>query len=104
MNDDTAFAAQAKLLALLANEKRLLIASHILDEEMSVNELAEKVRLSQSALSQHLAKFRAAKAVTTRRDAQTVYYSTSHEGVQKILEVLEQLFERTTATKMAKSI
>ncbi|MDM9623245.1 metalloregulator ArsR/SmtB family transcription factor [Rhizobium sp. S96] len=104
MNDDTALAAQAKLLALLANEKRLLIASHILDEEMSVNELAEKVGLSQSALSQHLAKFRAAKAVTTRRDAQTVYYSTSHEGVQKILEVLEQLFERKTATKMAKSI
>ncbi|OCJ12890.1 transcriptional regulator [Rhizobium sp. AC44/96] len=104
MNDDTALAAQAKLLALLANEKRLLIASHILDEEMSVNELAEKVGLSQSALSQHLAKFRAAKAVTTRRDAQTVYYSTSHEGVQKILEVLEQLFERKTATKMGKSI
>lgn len=104
MNDDTAFAAQAKLLALLSNEKRLLIAAHMLDEELSVNELAEKVGLSQSALSQHLAKFRAANAVTTRRDAQTVYYSTSHEGVQKILELLGQLFDRQPATKVAKSI
>ncbi len=104
MNDDIAVAAQAKLLALLANEKRLLIASYLLDDELSVNELADKVGLSQSSLSQHLAKFRSAKAVTTRRDAQTVYYSTSHEGVQRILEVLEQLFQPTAVTKVAKSI
>lgn len=104
MNDDTAFVAQAKLLALLANEKRLLIASHLLDDELSVNELADKVGLSQSSLSQHLARFRAVNAVTTRREAQTVYYSTSHEGVQKILEVLEQLFQPTAVTKVAKSI
>jgi DNA-binding transcriptional ArsR family regulator len=104
MSDDTAVAAQTKLLALLANEKRLLIASHLLDNEISVNELADKVGLSQSALSQHLAKFRAAKAVTTRRDAQTVYYSTSHEGVQKILELLGQLFERKTGTKTTKAM
>lgn len=93
MHDDSAFAEQAKLLALLANEKRLLIASHILSGELSVNELAEKVGLSQSALSQHLAKFRAAKVVTTRRDAQTIYYSTSHVGVRKLLEVVSQIFE-----------
>jgi len=93
MHDDSAFAEQAKLLALLANEKRLLIASNILSGELSVNELAEKVGLSQSALSQHLAKFRAAKVVTTRRDAQTIYYSTSHVGVRKLLEVVSQLFE-----------
>ncbi|MBW9114025.1 winged helix-turn-helix transcriptional regulator [Rhizobium cauense] len=104
MRDDTAFVEQASLLSLLANEKRLLIAAHILDEELSVNELAEKVGLSQSALSQHLAKFRAAKVVTTRRDAQTVYYSTSHPGVRKILEVLGQLFERGGTTKLARAI
>ncbi|WP_296435892.1 MULTISPECIES: ArsR/SmtB family transcription factor [unclassified Rhizobium] len=104
MNEKTAIAARAELLALLANEKRLLIASHILNRELSVNELAEKVSLSQSALSQHLAKFRAAKAVTTRRDAQTVYYSTSHEGVQKVLEVLKELFEPAADIRIKRSL
>jgi len=102
MYDDTAFVDQAKLLALLANDKRLLIASCISVEELSVNELAARIGLSQSALSQHLAKFRAANAVTTRRDAQTVYYSTSHHGIQKILEVLKELsrHDKSRATKL----
>jgi DNA-binding transcriptional ArsR family regulator len=77
------------LLTLLANEKRLAIASHILREVLSVNELAEKV-----GLSQHLARFRAARVVTTRRDAQTIYYSTSDHGIRKLLEAVEQILAK----------
>ncbi len=94
MHSDTEFVEEAKLLTLLANEKRLLIASHILRAELSVNELAEKVGLSQSALSQHLARFRAARVVTTRRDAQTIYYSTSDHGIRRVLEALEQILAK----------
>lgn len=92
MTIDASFVEKAKLLALLGNDKRLLIASLISREELSVGELADKVGLSQSSLSQHLAKFREAKAVTTRRDAQTVYYSTTHTGVRKILETVDEIF------------
>ncbi|TIO38132.1 MAG: transcriptional regulator, partial [Mesorhizobium sp.] len=49
----------AAFLTLMGNEKRLLIVSYLIEGEMSVGAIAEKVQLSQSALSQHLAKLRA---------------------------------------------
>jgi len=60
----------ATFLTLMGNEKRLLIVSYLIDGEMSVGAIAEKVQLSQSALSQHLAKLRALDLVETRRDRQ----------------------------------
>jgi len=59
-----------------------------------VNELADKVGLSQSALSQHLARFRAARVVTTRREAQTIYYSTSDDSIRRVLETVGEIFAR----------
>jgi len=91
MHSDTNFHEEARLLALLANEKRLVIASLLLDNELNVGELAKRVGLSQSALSQHLARLREGNIVTTRRDAQTIYYSTTHYGVRKILSTLNEI-------------
>ena len=102
MTDDLDFAEQAKLLALLANEKRLLIASCILNEELNVRDLAEKVGLSQSALSQHLARFREAGVVETRRDAQTIYYSSSDSGIRRIIQALNQIYDPSYKTAGAK--
>ena len=59
------------LLDAMANESRLCILDILTRGEMSVGRLSEAVGLSQSALSQHLAKLRNAQLVTTRRDAQT---------------------------------
>ena len=64
----------ARLLKLLANEQRLTVLCRLSGGEMSVTELGEYVALSQSALSQHSAKLRADGIVSTRRDAQTIYY------------------------------
>ena len=50
----------SRLLALMANPKRLLILCRLLEGDMTVGALAEAVALSQSALSQHLAKLREA--------------------------------------------
>ena len=77
-NDELAVhaAAAARLLKLVANERRLLILCRLASAgEASVGELARIVGLSQSALSQHLAKLRRDSLVRTRRDAQTIYYS-----------------------------
>ncbi|MCI1012218.1 winged helix-turn-helix transcriptional regulator, partial [Pseudomonas oryzihabitans] len=49
----------------LANNKRLLILCKLLHNEMSVGALAKAIDLSQSALSQHLAKLRALDLVST---------------------------------------
>jgi DNA-binding transcriptional ArsR family regulator len=82
----------AKLLKLLSNEKRLLIICTLYNEEKSVGELEEIVGLSQSALSQHLAKLRRDKIVSTRRKAQTIYYSISDDSVAVLLEALYKLY------------
>src|SRR6476661_1031153 len=65
----------ADMLRALANERRLMILCKLVEwGEANVTQLAEAVGLSQSALSQHLAKMREEGIVAFRRDAQTVWY------------------------------
>jgi ArsR family transcriptional regulator, virulence genes transcriptional regulator len=82
----------ADLLSAMSNAKRLLILCNLIEGEMPVGQLAETVGLSQSALSQHLAKLRARKLVSTRRDAQTIYYSIASESVYRVLETIGDIF------------
>jgi ArsR family transcriptional regulator, virulence genes transcriptional regulator len=86
----------ADFLLLLSNDKRLLVLCELLTaKELSVNDLAERVELSQSALSQHLARLRAEGLVETRRDAQTIYYRlVKDERVVRTLALLQKLFCR----------
>lgn len=63
----------------------------ISEQEVGVGDLAKKVGLSQSALSQHLARLRNEQLVVTRRDAQNVYYSTNHAGFRTILNSLKSI-------------
>jgi DNA-binding transcriptional ArsR family regulator len=82
----------ARFLAILGNGKRLAILCLLVDGEMSVGAIAEKVQLSQSALSQHLAKLRGEELVSTRRVRQTIYYSCRSEQVKEVLDTLDGLF------------
>jgi DNA-binding transcriptional ArsR family regulator len=80
-------------LRLLANEKRLLALCQLAQAgEMSVGALAEAVGLSQSALSQHLSLLRADDVVTTRRDAQTLYYRISDTRITELLGSLRSIY------------
>jgi DNA-binding transcriptional ArsR family regulator len=87
--------AAATFLTLMGNEKRLTIVSHLLEGEMSVGAIADKVSLSQSALSQHLAKLRALELVETRRDRQMIYYSCKSDAVRALLRMLDDVFGET---------
>ncbi len=82
----------SQLLTLLANPHRLCILCTLLDGERSVTSLEEVVDLSQSALSQHLAKLREGGVVSTRREAQSIYYSVADGRAARVLEVLAELF------------
>jgi len=82
----------ASLLKALANRSRLLILCRLTEGEISVNELARSVGLSQSALSQHLARLRARGLVRTRRDAQTIYYELTGEEAPCIMGALSDLY------------
>jgi DNA-binding transcriptional ArsR family regulator len=83
----------AQLLKLLANEKRLLILCFLAARgEMTVGELVDVVKLSQSALSQHLGKLRADGLVAFRRTAQTLHYRVADKRALQVLQVLKQIY------------
>jgi DNA-binding transcriptional ArsR family regulator len=83
----------AQLLKMLANEKRLLILCFLaVRGEMTVGELVGVVKLSQSALSQHLAKLRADGLVEFRRTSQTLHYRVADERALRLLQVLKEIY------------
>ncbi|WP_299620312.1 metalloregulator ArsR/SmtB family transcription factor [Pelagibius sp.] len=89
----------SRLLKAMGNERRLIILCHLSEREHSVTELCRLVGLSQSALSQHLAKLRRDNLVKTRRSAQTVFYSVSSPEVGKMLIALSDLFASCAAAR-----
>jgi len=82
----------AAILKQLSNPHRLMILCSITDGELTVGDLNEKVDLSQSALSQHLAKLRESNIVSTRRESQTIYYKIANPKIKNLLAVLQEQF------------
>jgi ArsR family transcriptional regulator len=80
------------ILKQLSNPYRLMVLCCLADGELTVGDLNEQIDLSQSALSQHLAKLRDSKIVTTRRESQTIYYRIANPNIKSLLEVLQQKF------------
>ena len=85
-------ASASRLLRSMSNDRRLSILLLLRSKEMPVGEIAETIKLSQSALSQHLAILRADGLVKTRRQAQSIFYSLKSEAATAVLENLEVLF------------
>lgn len=82
----------AGLLRALSNEKRLMILCQLGDREMSVGQMLPLVGLSQSALSQHLAKLREEALVATRREGTTIFYRVAEPAVLKVIAVLAEVY------------
>jgi DNA-binding transcriptional ArsR family regulator len=82
----------AALLRLLGNEHRLLILCQLGDGELSVGQLQSLVGLSQSALSQHLARMREQGLLATRREAQTIYYRVADPAALRVIVTLAEIF------------
>ena len=85
--------AAAELLRALANEQRLLILCHLAaNRELSVSALGERIALSQSALSQHLARLREDGIVAFRREAQSIFYHIADDKAARLLTVLHEIY------------
>lgn len=83
----------AAMLRALANEQRLLILCHLFAAgELSVSGLGERMSLSQSALSQHLARLREDGIVAFRRQAQTLFYRIADDRAARLLGLLHELY------------
>jgi len=86
------------LLKAMSNQHRLMILCQLVPGEKCVGELEKVVGLSQSALSQHLARLRRDDLVKTRREAQTIYYQLAGEEASAVIETLYGLYCATEAT------
>ena len=76
----------SKILKSLSNQRRLEILTCLAEQELSVGQLERKIKISQSALSQHLGRLRRDEIVTTRREAQTIYYSLYNDKILNLLK------------------
>jgi DNA-binding transcriptional ArsR family regulator len=84
--------AAAGLLKSLANSSRLMVLCALVSREHTVGELEQLTGLSQSAISQHMARLREAGIVSTRRDAQRIFYSLDNAEVRAVLETLHSVY------------
>ena len=80
------------LMKTLGHKDRLLVLCNLAEGERAVGELANELNLSQSSLSQHLARMRNQGLVDTRRESQTIYYSLNDGDVRELIQSLYAIF------------
>jgi len=84
--------AASALLKSLANPSRLKVLCALVSREHTAGELEELTGLSQSAISQHLARLREEQVVATRREAQRIYYSLHSQEVAAVIATLHGIY------------
>lgn len=93
--DRSDLSTAANVLSLLSHPQRLEILCHLsTSPELSAGEIVQRIGLSQSATSQHLARLRKIGLLETRKEGQSVYYRIARKDVGRILEVLHELYCR----------
>lgn len=74
-----------EVFSMLADATRIRIILALREGELAVNQLAEATNKSQAAVSQHLAKLRLARIVTTRREGTRVFYRLANEHARQLV-------------------
>jgi ArsR family transcriptional regulator, virulence genes transcriptional regulator len=86
---------QASLCKVIGNSRRLLILWQLSNEELCVNEIANRVGSTLQNVSQHLNLLKKAGIVVTRREGQTIYYRLAdHECVRDCLAIHLQAVDK----------
>ena len=80
------------LMKTLGHKGRLMVLCQLASGEKSVGDLSESLGIPQSPLSQHLSRMRQEGLVSTRREAQTIFYSLKAEDARKVIECLYGLY------------
>lgn len=94
LDDMTQHAGEAAaMLKALAHPARLLVLCHLVDAgELAAGELGQRAGLSQSAMSQHLAKLRDQGLVETQRVGTAVRYRVADANAARLLALLHELY------------
>ena len=87
-----------RLLRAIGNQSRLIILCHLSQGECSVSDLHAALPLTQSALSQHLAKLRREGLVSDRRESRNIFYSLRPGPAERLLEALDDIYNGSDKT------
>ena len=86
----TEITRSVEIFKAFGNQTRYRILSVLFDNQLSVNEIANAVGLSQSAVSHQLKILRQARLICGIRDGQKINYRLADQHVQKIFEQLKE--------------
>ena len=85
------FSVAARTLKAMAHPVRIAIIDHLSREKrLSVNELKERLKITQSMTSQHLAQLRQAGILGATKEANLCYYYIADKNVLKLLHCIER--------------
>lgn len=97
MDDESFYCLHSELCKTLANAKRQMILNCLRDGEVTVGEIANRTKIPQATLSQHLSILRSRGVVKTRRSGASIYYTISNPKILQafdlITEVMRESFE-----------
>lgn len=91
-NGDDDIKRAARSLKAMAHPIRLKILCVLGAEEISVQEIVEQVGTSQSNISQHLAILRDKGILTSRKNANRVYYRVGDKGTLRLIDMMREVF------------
>lgn len=77
----------AELFKIFGDSTRIKIINILLNNELCVNEISEKINVSQSAVSHQLRILKTSKLVKYRKEGNLIYYSLADDHVEKIFMI-----------------
>lgn len=81
-----AFKEISAFFGILSNPDRIKILGILTKQELDVHAIQEKLKISQSRVSQHLKLLKLNNLVEERRDGKHVYYHVKDPNVSKVVE------------------
>jgi DNA-binding transcriptional ArsR family regulator len=81
---------ESAVFRALADPTRRAVFERLSQQELNVSELKSGFRVSQPAISQHLAALKDAGLVCERRDGRHVYYRSDPQGLAPLADWVER--------------
>ena len=85
--DDNKIIDLAELYKIFGDSTRIKIINILLNDELCVNEISEKINVSQSAVSHQLRILKSSKLVKYKKEGNLIYYSLADDHVSKIFKI-----------------
>jgi len=85
------YACHAELCKVFSHPKRLELINLLRDRELSVGELAKRLKISVGNLSQHLTMMKSRQVVSVRKVGNVVYYRLANHKMLKAFDLIREI-------------